>query len=463
MRRTLYPGLSRKPLFPRRRSAVPRALRVVIGVLCSLIILIAAATAAHNIFAVNPYGTLGVAPTPVAEGTSAFVQSLGINTHLGYPGTPYYDQAQRVISALHYLGIKTIRDQSPAYNSDPLVATADSTVAAAGVRFDAVVPGNGPVNLAGSLANMAAFARANPGALAAVEGPNEINDERITYEGLTDSYSAGVRVTHDLWTAVQSNTALSAVPVYELTLSIGIPGAVAGATELGNLSPFVTYGNAHVYACCSNNVWQRDMPYWLPVFEQATAGKATVVTETGYATMSGNVDEMSAAKYNLNTLCENALHGIAKTYLYELVDMNSSAIDANVDDHLGEFHDDWTPKPGATAIHNLTTLLQNEGSGRPSARLNYSVRGLPSTGHTLLLGSDTSFDIAVWIDATVYDPQHNADIAAPAYSASIDLGTPFSNIRVYDPLVGTAPIAAYSNLSKVKITVSDHPVIVQVK
>ena len=123
MRRTLYPGLSRKPLFPRRRSAIPRALRVVIGVLCSLIILIAAATAAHNIFAVNPYGTLGVAPTPVAEGTSAFVQSLGINTHLGYPGTPYYDQAQRVISALHYLGIKTIRDQSPAYNSDPLVAT----------------------------------------------------------------------------------------------------------------------------------------------------------------------------------------------------------------------------------------------------------------------------------------------------------------------------------------------------
>ena len=91
------------------------------------------------------------------------------------------------------------------------------------------------------------------------------------------------------------------------------------------------------------------------------------------------------------------------------------------------------------------------------------MRGLPSTGHTLLLGSDTSFDIAVWIDATVYDPQHNADIAAPAYSASIDLGTPFSNIRVYDPLVGTAPIAAYSNLSKVKITVSDHPVIVQVK
>jgi trimeric autotransporter adhesin len=463
LRETLYPGFSRNPSFPLQRPGVSPTLRVIVGVLCSLVILIALATAAHSILAVSLFGNLGSAPTPVAEGTSAFVQSFGINTHLGYPGTPYYDQAQRVISALQYLGIETIRDQSPAYNSDPLEATADSTVAAAGVRFDAVVPGNGPVNLAESLANMASFARANPGALAAVEGPNEINDEHITYAGLTDSYSAGVQVTRDLWTAVQSNTALKAVPVYALTLSIGIPGAVAGATELGNLSPFVTYGNVHVYACCSNNVWQKDMPYWLPVFEQATASKPTVVTETGYATMPGNVDEISAAKYNLNTFCENAFHGIAKTYLYELVDMNSSAMDAKVDDHLGEFHDDWTPKPGATAIHNLSTILQSAGSGLPSGPLNYSVRGLPSTGHTFLLGSDTSFDIAVWIDATVYDPKRDADIAAPAYSASVDLGATFSSIRVYDPLVGTAPIAAYSNLSKVKITVIDHPVIVQVK
>ena len=131
-----------------------------------------------------------------------------------------------MISALQYLGIKAVRDQSPAYSSDHIAVTADNTVAAAGVRFDALVPGSGSVDLAGSLANMAAFARANPGALAAVEGPNEINDAHITYGGMTDTYSAGVHVTQDLWTAVQSNQTLKGVPVYALTLSNGIPGVV---------------------------------------------------------------------------------------------------------------------------------------------------------------------------------------------------------------------------------------------
>ena len=141
-----------------------------------------------------------------------------------------------------------------------------------------------------------------------------------------------------------------------------------------------------------------------------------VITETGYATFAGNVDEVSAAKYNLNTFCENALNGIAQTYLYELVDQNSSATDTNAGDHYGGFADDWTPKTGATTIHNLTTILQSAGSGTASTMLNYSVSGLLRPG-ALALGSSTAFDIAVWIDATVYDPANDVDIAAPAYSS----------------------------------------------
>ncbi len=437
---------------------IPLKLRVVAGLVCSLLVLIAAA--AHELLNVNPSGRL--TPTPVPEDISAFVQSLGINTHLSYSGTPYYDQAQHVISALQYLGIKTVRDQSPAYIDDQLTMAENNTVASAGIRFDALIPGSGPVNLVGSLSNMAAFARANPGAIAAIEGPNEINDAHITYAGITDTYSAGAQVTQDLWTAIHGNSALKAVPVYALTLSIGIPGVVAGAAELGDLGSFVTYGNAHVYACCSNNVWQNEMPYWLSVFQQVAPGKPTVITETGYYTVPGNVDETSAAKYNLNTFLENALHGIAKTYLYELVDTNSSSLDTNSEDHYGEFHDDWTPKAGATAIHNLTSILKGIGSGTPSGLLNYSVSGLPKTGRTFLLGSGTAFDIAIWIDATVYDRKNAKDIAAPAHSATVNLGRNYTAVAVYDPMVGVRPIAAYTNVSKLTVSVIDHPLIVQV-
>ena len=152
-------------------------------------------------------------------------------------------------------------------------------------------------------------------------------------------------------------------------------------------------------------MWQYDMPYWLPVFEEDTPGMPMVITETGYATMSGEVDEISAAKYNLNTLFENALNGIARTYLFDLVDFNSPPPRIRTpNDHFGQFYDDWTPKAGAIAIHNLTTILQAAGTGTASAPFSYSVSGLPATGHTFLLGSSAAFDLAVWIDATIYNP-----------------------------------------------------------
>ncbi len=102
-------------------------------------------------------------------------------------------------------------------------------------------------------------------------------------------------------------------------------------------------------------------------------GGALFPAETGYTTTPSYVDELSAAKYNLNTVFENALNGIARTYLYELVDEHASATDTNVEDQYGEFHNGWTPKTGATAIHNLTTVLQSTGSGTASTRLGYSV------------------------------------------------------------------------------------------
>jgi hypothetical protein len=397
---------------------------------------------------------------PAPEGVSTFVQNLGINTHLAYGNTPYYGQPHSVISALQYLGINTIRDQPPGYSHDPTTTAANDAVAAAGVQFDALLVGGGPVDITDTIAGVAAFEQAYPGSIAAIEGPNEINGWPITYEGITDNYAAGVQVTQDLWTAVRSNPSLQAVPVYALTLSYGITGVAAGEEQLGDLAPYVTYGNAHIYDCC--NVWQGNMLQWLPILKQDTPGMPMVITETGYTTTPGHVDELAAAKYNLNTLFENALNGIVKTYLYELVDENPSATDTNAEDYFGEFHNDWTPKTGATAIHNLTTVLKSAGSGTASTTLNYSVTGLPATGRTFLLGSSTAFDLAVWIDATVYDQTNAIDIAAPAYPVTVNLGATFANVAVYDPMIGTTPIATYSNVSTLSINVIDHPLIVQV-
>jgi trimeric autotransporter adhesin len=393
------------------------------------------------------------APTVIPESVSAFVQSLGVNTHLAFPNTPYFDRPGSVVSALQYLGLPNVRDLSLA-NTDSISTAMNNAVAAAGFKFDALLVGSGDVELGQNLASISAFLGANPGAVVAIEGPNEINDEPITYGALTDTYAAGVLVTQDLWTAVQNNPSLKGIPIYALTLAGGIDNLASEVARLGDLAPYVTYGNAHVYACCSNNMWQYDMGKWLPLFEADTPGKPVVITETGYETIPSAVDAIAAAKYNLNIFFQDALNGIVSTYLFELVDESSTFT-------FGLFNSDWTPKPGATAIHNMITILQGAGTGSATGTVNYSVSGLPATGYSLLLGGSKAFDIAVWIDATIYNPKTATDIVAPAYTATVNLGASFANVAVYDPTIGTTPIATYSNVSSLEISVTDHPLIVQ--
>jgi trimeric autotransporter adhesin len=392
---------------------------------------------------------------------TAFVQSIGVNTHLAYQGTPYYANPQGVYSALQYLGVNTIRDQSPLYSSiDPASYANAQTLASYGVKFDVLLLGNGAVNVTGNLASISSFLQTSPSSVSSIEAPNEINAWPITYGNITNTVSAGIAVTKALWSGVQAGSTLKGIPVYALTLSDGYSDATTYEKQLGNLAAYVTYGNAHIYGG-NTNLWSGAAQYWLPIFKEDTPGKPTVLTETGYSTMSGIVDELTAAKYNLNLLFENAVNGLSMTYLFELADLDSSTSDTDYDVHFGQFHSDWSPKVGGAALHCLTTILNSAGSGTASSTPSYKVTGLPSTGHSFLLGSSSNFDLAVWIDATVYNSTTNTDVTAPTYATTVSLGKTFSSVSVYDPMVGTSPTATYTNVSSVKINVVDHPLIVQ--
>jgi hypothetical protein len=79
------------------------------------------------------------------------------------------------------------------------------------------------------------------------------------------------------------------------------------------------------------------------------------------------------------------------------------------------------------------------GSGTAKCRLGYTVSGSPSgTGHTLLLGSTSMYELAVWIDAAVYDPPTGADLTAPSYNVVVKLPGTYQNVAIFDPMVRTA-------------------------
>jgi len=45
----------------------------------------------------------------------------------------------------------------------------------------------------------------------------------------------------------------------------------------------------------------------------------------------------------------------------------------------------------------------------------------------------------------------------------VELGRRFPLVKVHDPTVGTAPIKTLRNLSSLTLTLSDHPLVVELK
>jgi hypothetical protein len=72
--------------------------------------------------------------------------------------------------------------------------------------------------------------------------------------------------------------------------------------------------------------------------------------------------------------------------------------------------------------------------------------------HDLLLQrSDGAFELVVWGERV----QGSNDV-------SVNLGGTRASVNVYDPTIGTSPTQTLTNVRSVPLTLSDHPMIVEV-
>jgi hypothetical protein len=160
--------------------------------------------------------------------------------------------------------------------------------------------------------------------------------------------------------------------------------------------------------------------------------------------------------------------GASATYLYELLDDRADPGMTDGENHFGLFNADGTPKPAAIAVHNLTSLLADAGATAGSftpGTLGYVVAGLLETGSSLLLAkSDGSFDLAVWAEPQIRASSTSpAEVAAPLVPVTVTFDHNEASVVVYDPLLGTAPIASYSNVRSIALGITDHPLIVAIQ
>ncbi|MBX4865093.1 calcium-binding protein [Rhizobium sophorae] len=384
------------------------------------------------------------------------IRSFGIDTHIDYTDGKYSNVGE-VVKALDYLGLDTVRDHAPNSASDPNGQTHLGDAAEAGVQF--VFSAQREVDPATVAQRLHAFVQAHPGSVVGIEGPNEVNNWPVSYHGLSGQ-AAALAYQKDLSAAVNADPLLKNIPV------LGFTGyTVASASD---------YTTIHTYAK------DGDQPYsWLSreagVQRAADPGKPLAITETGYHTSltadtNGGwegVSEATQAKLLLNTLMDGAALGSKQTFIYELLDAYSDPQGANQEKHFGLFRLDYSAKPAATAIHNLTEILADDGAAKASfsaGTLNYSIDGLPSSARSLLTEkSDGSYQIIIWNEPDIWNQTTDTAIQAATTAVKVNLGASFGSVKVFDPVTGTTAIKSLSNVSSLTLDVLDHPVIIDIE
>jgi hypothetical protein len=113
---------------------------------------------------------------------SAFIDTLGVNTHIPYTDGGYAN-IPNVISDIQYLGVDQVRDAISDGSGGSAPLSSYITVAKAGVHFTFCLNSSTTAGLQAEVALVDQVNEAVPGSVTAVEGPNEINHIPVTYNG----------------------------------------------------------------------------------------------------------------------------------------------------------------------------------------------------------------------------------------------------------------------------------------
>jgi hypothetical protein len=377
-----------------------------------------------------------------------FIDSQGVNLHISQ-GSSNYSKMPMVIANMNYLGIVNARDSlNPFWGNPPY--SYYTVLAKAGIKWNYISAVGGtrtPTTISTFLSNVAKVETAVPGSTLAVEGPNEINNFKLTWgvDGTT-GLPAALSFQAELYKQTKAN------PLFQNTKVFYFTGYNAGGIPKGPdpaLTPgLADYNNQHPYPAAG-----KPPARWL---KRATAlGNtkgglgAAVYTETGYQTPKTTTSQSAA--WLLNILVSSAYNSIYRTYVYQLMDEG---------DGYGLFSKASNqPTPAAVALHNFNTIVADPGADartfEPLKILKYSTVGVPTSGNSMaLIKSNTETNVVVWAEPDTFP--------GPSTLISVNLGETQTTVNIYDPLIGTDPIQTLRNVNSVRVSVTDHPIIIQV-
>jgi hypothetical protein len=428
------------------------------------------------------FSRASLAADHTAAATHDFLNSIGVVSAFPDRGQPLH----KTIEMVRYCGFRWVRAGLEGLSEEgpTTIQTFLDLHRETGVRLSwGLVSGGTDIKLLVDTAKVIAKA----GALLAIEGNNEPNNWGVTYKGergggREGSWMAVAKLQRDLYQSVKSDPLLAKVPVW----SISEPGAQRDNVGLQFLTiprdaktlmpantPFADYANVHNYIYhphspepMDNKVWNAADPSaaskvdglfgnfgitwrrWFKGYPQEQLNALPrVTTETG-ALIEGPVTEELQALNLMNMYLAQFKRGYSHTSVYLLRDR----ADEGGNQAFGFYKSDYTPRKAAIYLHNLTTILADEGSRVDPGRLDFAIANQPETVHELLLQrSDGTFQLIVWGERL--NGQNRVTIRFAASHPSV---------RIYDPTIGTEPIETLDDVTSIELTLSDHPLVVAI-
>ncbi|MBW3607354.1 MAG: hypothetical protein KY463_03195 [Actinobacteria bacterium] len=384
----------------------------------------------------------------------AFVDTIGVNTHLFYVDTAYGDYAM-VRQRLRELGIRHIRDGLDPGRT-PLFFKRVNDLGAAGIKSTLIACRVEPPGVPWTTYVEDAKRKVRS-SLDALEG---VNEPDLVAAG-TDWVRSARRCQREMHHQAKHDT--HGPPLRVPVLG---PAIQAGAVHrLGEISDRADGGTIHPYAggMRPSRPGAYGFASQMASVRKYQFGDARVpvyATETGYhdamntASTHPPASQRAIAIYMPRLFLQHAKAGLKRTFAYELVDEHPDPALTDVELNYGLFESDWSYKPSATALANTITLL-NSRRRSPRSRLRYSLSntadpdGPGSRGAVedmLLQKGDGSYWLALWQDSTVWDENARTDIrnASTAVGVTLDRSMTLTNYRPTESVTPSHRVTARS-------------------
>lgn len=388
---------------------------------------------------------------PLAKSADSFVDSIGVGVHLTYGDTPYARFDDLIKPKLQQLGIRHIRDGG---HNEPDYLNKIKALASVGIKSQLIFQGTPPNEVLEVLKKV-------PGAVDAVEGPNESDLEQNNFAYKGQKFPSGTRnYQKELHYVTKGDPTTKNLPIILPSVGWG-----ENADKAGLLGDLGDYCNLHSYPALANKPTHDIDSYFIPHAKNMCGDKPLMVTETGYHNAvndpedGSGISEIAASKYLTRMLLENFNRNIKRTFLYEFIDESSGS---DREASFGLLRYDGSAKPAYTAIKNIISVLKSKQTDFKPVSLDYTLSGNhKSIRSTLLQKSDGTFFLILWQDADSWNSESKKDIAVAALNVKLSLANTATKIEIYDPLKSTSATKTLADVKDIQVQVPDSPIIVK--